>query len=81
MKRWRRKSVWVDILFEILGSFLIGLALYNLALPAGFPMTGFSGIAMIVNRFTGAPIGLVTLVLNIPAVSYTHLTLPTILLV
>ena len=41
MKRWRRKSVWVDILFEILGSFLIGLALYNLALPAGFPMTGF----------------------------------------
>ena len=68
MKRWRRKSVWVDILFEILGSFLIGLALYNLALPAGFPMTGFSGIAMIVNRFTGAPIGLVTLVLNIPVI-------------
>ena len=68
MKRWRRKSVWVDILFEILGSFLIGLALYNLALPAGFPMTGFSGTAMIVNRFTGAPIGLVTLVLNIPVI-------------
>lgn len=58
---------WVrDMLVEIAGSFLVAVSLCNFAVPAGFPMSGFSGIALILYRFFGLPIGLVTIVLNIP---------------
>ncbi|HAB61870.1 MAG TPA: hypothetical protein DCE48_14455, partial [Lachnospiraceae bacterium] len=60
------KKVWVDILWECFGSFLIAIALYNFALNAKFPMTGFSGIAMIFYRLYQAPIGITTIILNIP---------------
>ena len=51
---------------EILGSFLIAVGIYNFALPAGFPMTGFSGIAIILHRLFALPVGSMTIVLNIP---------------
>ena len=58
---------WVkDTLVEILGSILTGVAIYNFAVPAAFPMTGFSGLALIVYRLFHLPIGAVTIVLNIP---------------
>lgn len=60
------KTVYLDILIEILGSFLVAIALYNFALNAKFPMTGFSGIAMILYRLFGLPIGITTILLNIP---------------
>lgn len=61
---WRR--IAQDTLFEIAGSFLIAIALYNFAVKAEFPMTGFSGIALIVYRLTGFPIGVTTMLLNVP---------------
>lgn len=61
-----KERVWVDILWECFGSFLIAIALYNFALNAKFPMTGFSGIAMIFYRLYQAPIGIITIILNIP---------------
>lgn len=61
---WRR--VAKDVLCEIAGCFMIAVALYNFALKAEFPMTGFSGIALIVYRLTGFPIGVTTLLLNVP---------------
>ncbi len=61
-----KERVWVDILWECFGSFLIAIALYNFALNAKFPMTGFSGIAMIFYRLYEAPIGITTIILNIP---------------
>lgn len=60
------KKVWADIFWECFGSFLIAIALYNFALNAKFPMTGFSGIAMIFYRLYDAPIGITTIILNIP---------------
>lgn len=62
--RW--KEIALDLFWEVLGSFLIAVALYNFALHAAFPMTGFSGIAMIFYRLFELPIGLTTIVLNIP---------------
>lgn len=56
----------IDVLFEIIGSLCIAIAIHNFALSAGFPMTGFSGISIILNRFFFLPIGLSTLLLNIP---------------
>lgn len=64
-KVWN-KEVGIDILTEVVGSFLVALALYNFALMAKFPMTGFSGISMILYRLFGFPIGLSTIILNIP---------------
>ena len=55
-----------DIAFELVGSFLAAVALYNFALKAEFLMTGFSGISLILHRLFGLPIGALTLVLNIP---------------
>ena len=55
-----------DTLVEVLGSILTGVAIYNFAVPARFPMTGFSGLALIVYRLFELPIGVMTVVLNIP---------------
>jgi len=51
---------------EILGSALVAVGVYNFAVAAKFPMTGFSGIALILYRLVGMPIGLTTVLLNIP---------------
>lgn len=51
---------------ELLGSLLIAIGIYNFALHASFPMTGFSGISIILYRLFSLPIGATTIVLNIP---------------
>ena len=55
-----------DTFVELLGSVLTGIAIYNFAVPAAFPMTGFSGLALILYRLFGLPIGVMTIALNIP---------------
>ena len=66
MKKLFGENWLVDSLTEIVGSALTGVAVYNFAVPALFPMTGFSGLALIFYRFFGLPIGVMTIVLNIP---------------
>ena len=66
MKRVFGEDWILDTLTEILGSVLTGVAIYNFAVPAAFPMTGFSGLALIAYRLFGLPIGVMTIVLNIP---------------
>lgn len=60
-QKWTRQ-----LLTEILGSILIAAAIYNFALNANFPMTGFSGISIILYRLIRMPIGLSTILLNVP---------------
>ena len=60
-KHWLR-----DTAVELLGSALTGIAIYNFAVPAAFPMTGFSGLALILYRLFSLPIGVMTIVLNVP---------------
>lgn len=55
-----------QVLWECLGSLLIAVGVYNFAVQARFPMTGFSGISIILNRFLHIPIGLSIILLNIP---------------
>ncbi len=55
-----------DLLFETIGSLFVAFAIHNFAVTAGFPMTGFSGIAIILNRFFKIPVGLSTILLNLP---------------
>ena len=58
---------WVlDIGADLLGGMLIALGIYNFALHANFPVAGFSGIAIILYHIFGLPIGIGTIMLNIP---------------
>ena len=66
MNNYINKDLIINTLAETIGSFLIAIALYNFALEAKFPMTGFSGISMILYRLFNLPIGLTTILLNIP---------------
>lgn len=66
MKNILKKEWVVDLFIEIIGCFLISVATYNIALFSEFPMTGFSGIAIILYRIFGMPMGITTIVLNIP---------------
>ncbi len=56
----------IDIGVDLISGVLLSVAIYSFALPAGFPMTGVSGIAMILYHLFGLPIGVMTIVLNIP---------------
>ena len=55
-----------QIFWELAGSILIAIGIYNFAVQAKFPMTGVSGIAIILYRLFGIPIGFSTVLLNIP---------------
>ena len=60
------KKLGIQLFWEILGSIFIAAAIYNFAVQAEFPMTGFSGISIILYRLFHIPIGLSTVLLNIP---------------
>lgn len=55
-----------QLFWEIIGSIFVAAGIYNFAVQAKFPMTGFSGISIILYRLFGVPIGLSTILLNIP---------------
>mgnify|MGYP005767353829 FL=1 len=62
----KNRELITDIFCEVMGSILIAAAIYNFAVYAEFPMTGFSGIALIFYRLFSLPVGLSTIILNIP---------------
>jgi uncharacterized membrane-anchored protein YitT (DUF2179 family) len=64
----RLKSFFTDTAYYVAGSVLYALGLYTFALRAGFATGGVSGIALIITKFTGWPIGLLALALNVPLV-------------
>ena len=59
---------WESIFLELLGSLLVAVSIYNFAAAAQFPMTGFSGIALILYRLFRIPLGLSNILLNIPVI-------------
>lgn len=60
------RTFLADVLFEMAGSALLAAATYNVAVYSKFPMSGFSGIALILYRLFELPMGLVILLLNVP---------------
>lgn len=59
---------WKCLFWECAGSLLVAVSLYNFAAASEFPMTGFSGIALILYRLWKIPLGFTNLALNIPVV-------------
>ena len=68
MNKFNPNKAIHQIFVEITGSILIAAAIYNFALHAEFPMTGFSGISIILYRFLHIPIGFSTVIMNIPII-------------
>lgn len=64
-KAWR---LWGDFIYNIAGSILYAAGIYTFAGNAGFAPGGVSGLALIMDHLWGIPVGMVTLLLNIPLV-------------
>ena len=71
----KMKRLCVDVLIDLASGFCLTAAIYSFAVPAGFPMTGISGIAMILYQLLGTPIGTMNVVLNIPIALFCYRTL------
>ena len=66
MKNVDWKEIGLDVLVDIVAGMLIAVGVYNIALNANFPVAGFSGIAIIMYHLLGLPVGIGTIILNIP---------------
>ena len=69
------KRISIDVLVDIVGGILLTIATYSFAVPADFPMTGVSGVALIFYQLFGLPVGALTVILNIPIIICCYKTL------
>lgn len=69
-ENWKQKllRLFVDIICDIVGGTLIAIGLYNFASKMGFPMVGFNGLALIFYQLYNIPMGLMIILMNIPAI-------------
>lgn len=72
MKKYKKidfnmvKNAAVDVGADIIGGFMYSLGVYTFAAASNFTSGGVSGIAIIFNYLFNLPIGVVTLLLNVP---------------
>ena len=64
-----------DLPTDIIGGALCAAGIYSFASAAAFAPGGISGLSVILNHFTKLPIGVLTLVLNIPVLLFSYRTL------
>ena len=62
------KRIALDTLCDIIGSVLYAMGLYTFAKMGNFSPGGVSGIALILNYLFKLPVGIMTLIMNIPLV-------------
>lgn len=67
-RREKVREIATDILFDIFGGILYAAGIYSFASKAEFAPGGISGLAIIINHFTNIPIGICTLLLNVPVI-------------
>lgn len=60
------RKLLVDIIVDIIAGCLVGAGVYTFAANADLPLSGFTGISLIINKLTGFPIGTMIIILNIP---------------
>ena len=68
MKNGRAKNILLDLIYDIIGSIFYGISIYTFAKIGNFAPGGMSGLALIMNYLWHLPIGLTTLVLNLPLI-------------
>lgn len=67
MKKQTKELMW-DVLADIAGGLFYALSIYTFAKTANFAPGGLSGLALITHHLWGLPIGIMTLVFNIPVI-------------
>lgn len=67
MKKQTKEMIW-DVLADIAGGLFYALGIYTFAKTANFAPGGLSGLALITHHLWGLPIGIMTLVFNIPVI-------------
>lgn len=72
MRKYSLKEFGMDVLIDVAGGMLVAFGVYNFALYADFPVAGFSGIAIIFYHLLGVPIGVGTVLLNIPTAIFCY---------
>ena len=65
-QQYTAKDLGIDLLCDIAGAFLFNIGIYNFAVNAEFAPVGVSGIALILRYLFGLPMGIVSILLNIP---------------
>ena len=61
-----RKKLFYDICGDILGSVILAVGIYSFAEKVNIAPGGVSGIAIMIKYLTNLPVGLMTLIINIP---------------
>lgn len=72
MKKINWKELAIDLCVDVVASIIIAVGIYNFALNANFPVAGFSGIAIILYHLFGIPVGIGTILLNIPVAIFCY---------
>ena len=68
MKKAKIKNLVLDLLYDIIGAFFYAVGFYTFAKMANFAPGGLTGLALIMNSLWKFPIGITTMVLNIPLI-------------
>lgn len=66
MEKLSGREMWKDISLLLLGSLIYGIGTYVFVVPANIAPGGATGVALMVNYVTGLPVGILTLLLNVP---------------
>lgn len=64
----KAKNLTLDLVYDVGGSILYCLGVYTFAINGGFAPGGVSGLALILNHFTGWPVGTTSLAMNLPII-------------
>ena len=66
------KTYLKDIPFDIIGGAFFATGLYTFVKNADFAPGGVGGLAIIINHLTNIPIGILTIIINIPVIFITY---------
>ncbi len=66
--KYSKKDFLSDVFYDILGSIIYAISINCFAKPAHFATGGLNGFSLIINHLTNIPIGVTSLVLNIPLI-------------
>lgn len=66
LKKENVKNIALDLVYDIIGSFFYAVGVDTFAKMANFAPGGLTGLALIMNYLWNVPIGLTTIILNIP---------------
>ena len=70
VKKW--KELGIDLMVDVAASIIFAVGIYNFAMSANFPVAGFSGVAIIMYHLLSIPVGVGTILLNIPVAIFCY---------